>query len=180
MPADQNEIIFDKKIIFIEIIPILILLALSLLFFSSITTYRSLGVKIINFIVGVAFLYIPLKGLKYYFSFKNISFINASIKINFNGRVELFNVPEDIIQMRYGQANVEIELNNNKQKFIILSRLLKNKAEFVAHLDKMLANQPTQDKGKYLPKSLDSLMDDQRRQSKVNTIATLKNIFRKK
>ncbi|MDY6905885.1 MAG: hypothetical protein SWH61_14500 [Thermodesulfobacteriota bacterium] len=161
--------IFEKKLFITEAIPGFILIAISVLFLSEVSASGNILIKMASLLIGLVFLFLSVKFFRYYFSFKKIGIINSSVNVYCNGKIKSFNIPSDIVQLRYGESDVQIHLDNRKEKFIVRSQILKNKEEFLKQLDALLAAHTKDDNGNHLPPPLKTLMQDQNRPVTIST-----------
>jgi hypothetical protein len=153
---------FEKENIWIEWVPITILIVLSLFFMASAITIRTPVFIVASLIAAGMFALFPIFLLHYLNSFKRIEVSGNTIRVWYKNDASDFRIPDNLGRVKLSADDVEIELLNERQRFVVRSHFLKNKGDFHKLFDQIIRDHPPSKDKVILKASVLEIMDRQK------------------
>ena len=155
---------FEKESILIEWVPYSIMMFLSLVFLIFAIMSETVLMTIGSLSCSILFAFYPLMILSYLQSFRSIKVVNDTIEIIQKSGSTKFKIPHDLRRVKIGVDDLQIELKNSGQRFVLRSLFLKNKFDFHILFDQIIKDHPPSDNKVILNASVLEMMEGQKKE----------------
>ena len=150
---------FEKESILIEWVPYSIMAFFSLMFLIFLITSETLFMAIGSLLFSILFAFFPVMIFLYLKSFSSIRVFNNTIEIMQKNGPTIFSIPKDIHRVRIYSDDLQIELKNNGQSFVLRTHFLKNKSDFHKLFDQIIKDHPPSEDRVILKTSVLEMME---------------------
>jgi hypothetical protein len=134
--------VFEKESLFLDWFPVAVLLFLVVVCVWTAVSAEKPSLTITSSLMAVGFLVFPVLTVSYFLSFNSVEVKENTITIvRKQDRLD-FTIPDDLGRVKIDADDLGIELKNAKHRFVLRTRHLKDKMDFIVLFSRMIKQYP--------------------------------------